>query len=145
MNQRMLAGAVLATLIAAPALAADVGISVNVGQPGFYGRIDIGNAYPQPVLVYPQPVVIVPGPVAVVQQPIYLHVPPGHANNWGKHCGRYNACGQRVYFVQDSWYNQVYVPSYGGGRGYERDDDDHDRDRGHGKGKGHKNKNKHDD
>ncbi len=54
------------------------------------------------------------------------------ARNWGL-------------FVQDSWYNQVYVPSYGGGRGYERDDHDHDRDRGHGKGKGHKNKNKHDD
>ncbi len=39
--------------------ATDVGVSISVGQPGFYGRIDIGNA-PPPVLVYPQPVVIQP-------------------------------------------------------------------------------------
>ena len=53
----------LALLLAAsalPALAADVGVSVSVGQPGFYGRIDIGNV-PPPVLIYPQPVVIQQG------------------------------------------------------------------------------------
>ena len=98
------------------------------------------------------PAVPAPGPVAVAQRPIYLHVPPGHAKNWGKHCGKYNACGQRVYFVQDNWYNNVYVPAYrrehqGGGwrdndqgRGYDRGyDHDHDRDhgKGHGHGKGH--------
>ena len=51
---------VVSLLLAAatlPAFAADVGVSVTVGQPGFYGRIDIGNA-PPPVLIYPQPVVI---------------------------------------------------------------------------------------
>ncbi len=32
-------------IITVPALAADVGVSVNIGQLGFYGRIDIGN-YP---------------------------------------------------------------------------------------------------
>ena len=49
--------ALLLAASALPALAADVGVSVSVGQPGFYGRIDIGNA-PPPVLIYPQPVVI---------------------------------------------------------------------------------------
>ncbi|CAG9932294.1 hypothetical protein [Candidatus Nitrotoga arctica] len=44
-------------LITAPTLAADVGVSVNIGQPGFYGRIDIGN-YPQPQLIYPASVMI---------------------------------------------------------------------------------------
>jgi hypothetical protein len=42
---------------AAPAFAADVGVSISIGQPGFYGQIDIGSV-PQPQLVYPQPVVI---------------------------------------------------------------------------------------
>ena len=67
-------------------------------SPGVYGRIQIGNA-PPPPLIYAQPVVIYPAPV-VVQQPLYLHVPPGHAKKWSKHCASYNACGQPVYFVR---------------------------------------------
>ena len=119
---------------ASAASATDIGVSVQIGQPGFYGRIDIGDAYPQPQLVYPRPVVIQPM-VGVVPQPMYLHVPPGHAKNWGKHCGKYNACGHNVYFVQDSWYNNVYVPEY-----------EHKHDKGHGnKGKGNSKNKKHDD
>ncbi len=120
---------------AGQALATDVGVSVTVGQPGFYGRIDIGN-YPPPVLVYPEPVVIQPVPVGVVYQPMYLHVPPGHAKHWSKHCGKYNACGRPVYFVQDRWYNEVYVPRY-----REYGDGHHDGKgnyKKNGKGKGHK-------
>ena len=97
--------------ITAPALAADVGVSVNIGQPGFYGRIDMGN-YPQPQLIYTAPVMIQPMPMGMTPQPIYLRVPPGHRKNWRKHCQRYGACGQPVYFVRDNWYNNVYVPSY---------------------------------
>jgi hypothetical protein len=37
-----------------PALAQNV--SVSVGQPGFYGRVDIGDFAPRPVLYAPQPV-----------------------------------------------------------------------------------------
>ena len=66
---------------AAPAMATDVGVSISVGQPGFYGQIDIGNM-PRPVVLYPQPVVIQPVRVVQPVQPIYLHVPPGHAKNW---------------------------------------------------------------
>jgi hypothetical protein len=106
-----LVAATSTAFITAPALAADVGVSVSVGQPGFYGRIDIGG-FPQPRVIYPQPVVIQPVPVAVVPQPIYLRVPPGHAKNWRKHCQKYDACNQRVYFVRDDWYNNVYVPGY---------------------------------
>lgn len=124
-----LAAAVMTATI--PAHAADVGVSVSVGQPGFYGRIDIGD-YPQPALIYPEPIVI-QRPVGVVYEPLYLHVPPGQAKRWGHYCGNYNACGRPVYFVQDRWYNDVYVPHY-----HERhaegygDDGDHD----HGKGRG---------
>jgi hypothetical protein len=97
--------------LATSAFATDVGVSVSVSQPGLYGRIDIGNVPQPPVLIYPQPVIIAPQRVAVQQQPIYLHVPPGHAKDWAKHCGKYNACNQRVYFVQDQWYEQQYVPA----------------------------------
>jgi hypothetical protein len=120
--------AAAAVAAALPAFATDVGLSVTVGQPGFYGRIDIGN-FPQPRLIYPQPVVIQPVPVGVVRAPVYLHVPPGHAKDWRKHCAKYNACGQPVYFVHDTWYNEVYVPRY-------RERHEGGYDKGHGKGHG---------
>ncbi len=102
-----LAGLAIGIMLATTAIGAP---SVNVivdGQvrPGVYGRVEIGNIPPPPVL-YPQPVVIVrPPPQAVVVQPLYLHVPPGHAKHWGKHCHRYNACGQPVYFVRSDEYD----------------------------------------
>ncbi len=134
---RALAGALALGTLAGGAFAADVGVSVSVAQPGLYGRIDIGNV-PPPVLVYPQPVVIRPAPVAMVQSPIYLHVPPGHAKNWARHCSRYNACGQPVYFVQDGWYQQVYLPAQAGWRGPDRDERGAHGEGGHpGKGHGH--------
>ena len=101
-------------VVTAPALAADVGVSVQVGDPRFYGRIDIGNI-PQPRLVYPEPVLIQRVPVA--REPIYLHVPPGHERNWRKHCRQYDACGRPVYFVRDDWYQREYVPRYRENRG----------------------------
>jgi hypothetical protein len=84
-------------------------------------------------LIYAEPVVIQPVPVGVVRQPIYLHVPPGHAKNWRKHCGKYNACGQPVYFVQENWYNNVYVPRY------RASSESQGKHQGKGHGKGHKN------
>jgi hypothetical protein len=105
------------------AFAADVGVSISVGQPGFYGQIDIGN-FPQPRLIYREPILV--ERVTVVQAPLYLYVPPGEAKNWRKHCHKYGACGRRVYFVEDRWYNDVYVPHY---RELHRDRD-HDDDQG---------------
>ena len=110
-----------------PAFAANVGVSISVGQPGFYGQIDIGDA-PQPALVYPQPVMIQPVPPGA--QPLYLHVPPGYAKHWRMHCREYNACGRPVYFVQDKWYNQVYVPHYREQHGYRGEGHDRNEHRG---------------
>ena len=93
----------------APAWGADVGVSVNVGQPGFYGRIDIGNV-PPPQVIYAQPIII--QRVAQPPQPVYLRVPPGHAKKWSKHCQKYDACSRPVYFVKDDWYTNVYMPYY---------------------------------
>jgi hypothetical protein len=119
---------------AVPALAADigVGVSITVGDPNFYGRIDIGN-FPEPRFIYRKPILV--ERVVVVEEPVYLRVPPGHAKNWRKHCRKYDACGRRAYFVEDRWYNDVYVPTYrerqgkGGGKGKGKDKD---------KGKKHK-------
>lgn len=122
----------------------NVGVSIDINQPGVYGRVILGN-YPQPVLVSPQPVIIIQQPVAVVREPIYMYVPPGHQKKWGKHCSRYNACGQPVYFVQEQWvveryrqehprWNDEYQKHHGykkhkdkgdkGGKGYKGDKDD---------------------
>lgn len=136
MKRFLIAAAVAAATLATPALAADVGVSVNIGQPGFYGRLDIGD-YPRPQVIYRQPRTIQVVPME--REPIYLRVPPGHARNWRRHCSEYNACNERVYFVQDSWYNREYVPRYQeqhrdrreDGRNERRDDDrgDHRNDR----------------
>lgn len=149
MKKFLIAAAVASAAFATPtfittALAADVGVSVSIGQPGFYGRIDIGDyPYPQPRVIYSQPRVI--ERVYVEREPVYMRVPPGHAKNWRKHCHRYNACGERVYFVQDSWYNSEYAPRYReqhyGHQGYQRDNrrDDHRDDQRGNKGKDHSN------
>ena len=150
--KRLLISALL-SLSAASALAADVGVSISIGEPGFFGRIDIGN-FPRPDVIYAEPRIIerFPG-----RRPIYLRVPPGHEKHWDKHCHEYNACGYPVYFVRDRWYNEVYAPQRRGERRdfEERRDDrryrDEDRqgddrrweDRGNsghdrGRGKGHR-------
>jgi len=110
MKSFLIAAAVAAAMasIATPADAADAGISITVGQPDFYGRIDIGD-YPRPQLLYNRPILV---ERVLYREPIYMRVPPGHAKHWNKHCREYNACGERVYFVQDSWYNNEYVPRY---------------------------------
>ena len=105
---KKLAALALAVSAVAPVFAGpDVGVSIGIHQPGVYGRIDIGR-YPQPAVVYAQPVVITPAPVAVYQRPIYLYVPVVHQQHWGRHCGRYNACGQPVHFVQERWVREHY-------------------------------------
>lgn len=129
--------AIALTAFAFPVFAADVGVSLSVGQPGFYGQIDIGNT-PRPQLVYSRPVMMVPARAAVAPAPIYLHVPPGYASHWRRHCREYNACGRPVYFVQDRWYHNVYVPHYRESHREHRDRDHgrdrrHDRDRDHGR------------
>ena len=135
--KRLLFAAALA-IATVPALAADVGVSISIGQPGFYGQIDIGG-YPPPQVLYQRPRVMYRS--AVNRQPIYLNVPPGHARNWRKHCRQYNACGERVYFVQNSWYERQYVPHY---QKQHRDRRDGRRDDRHDHGddgrKGQKNK-----
>ncbi|MEC5398445.1 hypothetical protein [Uliginosibacterium sp. H1] len=140
MITKILCAASLAALTL-QASAADVGVSISVGEPGFYGRIDIGD-YPRPRVIYAEPVIIQPVPAGVVYRPVYLHVPPGHAKNWRKHCKHYDACGRPVYFVEERWYSDVYVPAYHekhhGPKGHGKP---HPHEKGHGKGekgKGHK-------
>jgi len=129
--------AVLVGICAGPVIAGDIGVSINIGEPGFYGPIEIGN-FPQPQLIYSQPVVIQRAPEFVSAPPIYLHVPPGHEKHWSKHCAQYNACGRPVYFVRDDWYNREYVPRYQHGHNQgEGKDERHGHGEGHDKGHGH--------
>jgi hypothetical protein len=128
--KRFIAIAALAGLCAsAPALAADVGVSVQISQPGVYGRIDIGR-FPLPQVMVQQPVLVYQPRVRQTLQPVYMWVPPGHRQNWRQHCGAYGACAVPVYFVSDPWYQQQIRPRGYGGKGYEWRDDrrDHRRD-----------------
>ena len=137
--------AVFGAALASPAAHAggqtDVGVSVSVSQPGFYGQVNIGNA-PPPV-IYTQPVVIAQPRQPARVAPIYLRVPPGHEKHWSKHCREYNACGRPVYFVryderdERRWHEEHDHER----RGDDRFDDhgrgpDHDRGRGHDHGHG---------
>lgn len=99
----------LVALLCIDAGAVRAGVSITIGDPGFYGRLDIGG-YPPPRLLYTEPVIV--RPVRTWYPPIYLRVPPGHIKHWYKHCDAYGACGRPVYFVEDSWYQDVYVPRY---------------------------------
>jgi len=137
-----------ATLLALSSTCAaqDVGVSVNIGQPGFYGRIDIGNTAP-PAVIYREPV-IVQRPVRYVEAPLYLRVPPGHAKHWSRHCRAYDACGRKVYFVKDSWYLNDYAPRYRAEHGYggprhEDRHERHERDERHERGERHEREERH--
>ena len=134
--------------------ASDVNFGVSVGgevAPGVYGQVNIGNT--RPALVYAQPMVIMQP--ARPMRPVYMHVPPGHAKKWSKHCHRYNACNQPVYFVKSAEYGSDYRS--GGRQEQQRGDrhdyhseqprghgDDHGKGNGHGKGHGNGKGNKHD-
>jgi len=97
-------------------------INLSIGgeiSPGVYGQVQFGNAPPPPVL-YAEPRIIVRQPAVEVLPPIYLHVPPGHARNWAKHCRHYNACNRQVYFVRSREYEPGYREHREHGRKSER-------------------------
>jgi hypothetical protein len=81
-------------------------INLSIGgeiSPGVYGQVQFGNG-PPPPLLYAKPTIISRQPPNAVLEPLYLHVPPGHAKHWAKHCREYNACGRPVYFVKSAEY-----------------------------------------
>jgi hypothetical protein len=124
--KRIFALALSAAMITPTVYATDVGVSVEISQPGVFGRVDIGR-FPQPAVVLPQPVIVeAPRVVHVQPQPVYLWVPPGHRKNWRKHCRDYNACGVPVYFVRHDWYDQHVRHAR---IDHDRDDDDRGRGR----------------
>ena len=146
--RRALCALGLLALSAQAALAGstNVGVSVSVAQPGFYGRVDIGR-FPAPTLIGPKaviaPVPVLPGAPRVVvgpaPEPMYLWVPSGHRGNWARYCGQYHACGRPVYFVRDDWYRDkvmVHKMPPGQAKKLEREHEDHDHEHGHDKDKG---------
>jgi hypothetical protein len=79
MKKQLAALALITAACAAPAQAGDVGVSISIGQPGFYGQLDIGN-YDRPPVVYGRPVLVErrywnPAPA-------YVRVPPYQHSNW---------------------------------------------------------------
>jgi hypothetical protein len=110
MKYFLVAAAIITATFTTSAMAADVGVSISIGQPGFYGRLDLGD-FPPPQVIHPQPIIIERGRV-VDRPPVYLRVPQKHRKNWKKYCRKYDACGEQVIFVRDDWYTREYVPLY---------------------------------
>lgn len=129
---KVLATIALAAGVTAANAQPSVSLSVDIVQPGVYGRVVIGDAHRPPVIVNPSPVIVAPGRYARVRRPIYLYVPPAHQHDWARWCVRYGACDQPVYFVQDRWVRERYAerhPHYRPDRrppAYGRRDRDHD-------------------
>ena len=109
MKKLIAALALFSVASAAPAVAGNVGVTIRIGEPGFYGQLDIGSYY-RPSVIYSQPVLVVNRHRNYA--PIYLRVPAGHSRNWSRYCDRYDACARPVYFVRDDWYRNGYAPRY---------------------------------
>lgn len=128
---RVLASILIVSALAGAATCAQAqNVSVNAvitGEvvPGVYGQVVLGNRPPPPVL-YQQPMVVQPVMGAPPGEPLYLHVPPGHAKNWRKHCHEYHACDRPVYFVRSA----EYEPGFDRAR-WDREHGHEPHDRGH--------------
>src|SRR5215210_291895 len=85
---RQISMMMLLTACQGTALASNVSVTVNVGDPRYYGRIDV-DGYPAPQLAYSEPVIVARPAREVAREPLYLRVPPGHAKHWDKHCRQY--------------------------------------------------------
>lgn len=120
-------------------------INLTVGgeiQPGVYGQVQIGNQPPPPVFL-PKPTIVHRPATVVESAPIYLHVPPGHAKKWSKHCQKYNACDRPVYFVKSAEYEEDEQSDERGRMDKDRKHKDrHDEGRGDEHRKGHGDKGK---
>ncbi len=92
MKKLLAALALTSAACAAPAFAADVGLSISLGEPGFYGQIDVGSA-DRPRLINSRPVVVQNRYRNLA--PVYLRVPVAQQRNWKRYCDRYSACMRR--------------------------------------------------
>jgi len=95
---------------------AQTALTLQLGQPGYFGPINLGNHQaPPPVYGY-RAVIVRPDSrgrerwIQAGTQPLYLRVPMNQARDWGRYCGLYQACNVPVQFVRDDWYRNVYAP-----------------------------------
>jgi hypothetical protein len=87
--------------------AVEVGVSVEMSQPGVYGRVDIGR-FPRAVLLPPPQVVVVQRPRPVVYEDVYVWAPPGRQRRWHRHEKRYDDdCAERERFVHQASYRSA--------------------------------------
>ena len=111
--KKQIAAAMLAFGAAGSALA-QVGVSVGINEPGVYGRVDFGQPPPPVALVQPRPIYVTQPRRGVALAPLYLYVPVAEQRDWRRYCGRYDACGQPVYFVRDAWVRDRYEHQHPG-------------------------------
>ena len=94
-----MATAVAALALPLPTLAA-VGVAITLGEPNFYGRIDLGRMAPPPI-IRDYPVQVRRGPRGILLEPLSVRVTEREQRNWRRYCGRDDVCSRPVYFVRD--------------------------------------------
>ena len=99
MKRLLFAAALAATTF--PALANDVGVSISIGQPGSYGRIDLGG-YPQPRVMFR---------AAMNRPQIYMHVPPALPKT-GASTAVLTSPVENGSIFQNNWYERNFVSHY---------------------------------
>ena len=93
--------------------------STDTVDVGIYGRLDL-KEFPKPELINARPVLIDRSSKHASIKPIYVHVPPGHEWHWHRHCYDYDLCATPVWFVSESWFVNVYLPTIGSQDGREQ-------------------------
>lgn len=107
--KRFLIAATLAAAALSASLPATAQVSVSIGQPGFYGRLDIGG-FPTPALLFPEPVMIQRVPSG--RPPLYLRVPPAMPGIGAGIAIVTARVASAFISFQDNWYRQEYAPRY---------------------------------
>jgi len=90
MKRFLIAAAFSVTAISTPVHAADAGVPVGSGQPGFYDLLDIG-IFPPPQVIYLRPKTVNREVSDHHHPPLNQHVPVEHARHLSKKCREYNA------------------------------------------------------
>jgi hypothetical protein len=88
-------------------------------DPGIYGRLNVSK-FGHPPVIRREAVVANGAKHRTSSKPVYMHVAPGQEWHSQAYCRTYDACSVPVYFVTESWFVNVYLPTIGSRDGREQ-------------------------
>lgn len=94
----------LASVLAIATATAQSGNVVPQHRSVAYGVVEMDH--PEPRVLNSHPVIVHRNRGNRHADPIFVYVPAHHRRNWTRFCGRYEACRQPVYFLNEVWYHR---------------------------------------